>query len=56
MVEVLSVTIPAAVIGIIVTGLVMMRRGKDLEDDPEYQARLADGRLAAPATRVEPPS
>jgi len=45
MVEVLSVTIPAAVIGIIITGLVMMRWGKDLEDDPEYQARLADGRL-----------
>jgi anaerobic C4-dicarboxylate transporter DcuB len=45
MVEVLSVTIPAAVIGIILTGLVMMRWGKDLEDDPEYQARLADGRL-----------
>jgi anaerobic C4-dicarboxylate transporter DcuA/anaerobic C4-dicarboxylate transporter DcuB len=48
MVEVLSVTIPAAVIGIILTGLVMMRWGKDLEDDPEYQARLADGRLHTP--------
>src|SRR5690349_18264934 len=47
MVEVLSVTIPACVIGIIITGLVMMRWGKDLEDDPEYQARLADGRLHA---------
>ena len=47
MVEVLSVTIPAAVIGIIITGLVMMRWGKELEDDPEYQARLADGRLHA---------
>jgi anaerobic C4-dicarboxylate transporter DcuA/anaerobic C4-dicarboxylate transporter DcuB len=47
MVEVLSVTIPAAVIGIVITGLVMMRWGKELEDDPEYQARLADGRLAA---------
>ncbi len=48
MVEVLSVTIPAAVIGIIITGLFMMRWGKDLEDDPEYQARLADGRLHTP--------
>jgi anaerobic C4-dicarboxylate transporter DcuA/anaerobic C4-dicarboxylate transporter DcuB len=47
MVEVLSVTIPAAVIGMIISGLVMMRWGKELEDDPEYQARLADGRLAA---------
>jgi anaerobic C4-dicarboxylate transporter DcuB len=50
MVEVLSVTIPAAVIGIIISGLVMMRWGKELEDDPEYQARLADGRLAATET------
>ena len=54
MVEVLSVTIPAAVIGIIITGLVMMRWGKDLENDPEYQARLADGRLHAPdASNIE---
>jgi anaerobic C4-dicarboxylate transporter DcuA/anaerobic C4-dicarboxylate transporter DcuB len=47
MTEVLSVTIPAAIVGIIITGLVMMRWGKELEDDPEYQARLADGRLEA---------
>ena len=40
MVEVLSVTFPAGVIGIIVSGLVMMRCGKELDDDPEYQARL----------------
>ena len=46
MVKVLSITIPAAIVGIIVSGLIMMRKGKDLEDDPEYQARLADGRLA----------
>jgi len=45
MVEVLSVTIPAAIIGMIVSGLVMMRWGKELEDDPEYQARMRDGRL-----------
>jgi anaerobic C4-dicarboxylate transporter DcuA/anaerobic C4-dicarboxylate transporter DcuB len=29
----------------IVSGLVMMRWGKELEDDPEYQARMRDGRL-----------
>jgi len=45
MVEVLSVTVPAALIGIFLTSLLMNRVGKDLEDDPEYQARLADGRL-----------
>lgn len=45
LVKVVSVTIPAAAIGIFVSGLVMMRRGVDLEEDPEYRARLADGRL-----------
>jgi anaerobic C4-dicarboxylate transporter DcuA/anaerobic C4-dicarboxylate transporter DcuB len=45
MVEVLSVTIPAVVIGMIITSLVMMRFGKELEDDPEYQERMRDGRI-----------
>jgi len=46
MIEVLSVTIPAALIGIFLTSLVMSRKGKEMEDDEEFQARLADGRLA----------
>jgi anaerobic C4-dicarboxylate transporter DcuA len=29
------------------------RRGKELADDPEYQARLAKGEIAPPAARVE---
>jgi anaerobic C4-dicarboxylate transporter DcuA/anaerobic C4-dicarboxylate transporter DcuB len=45
MTDVLTVTIPAALIGIFLTSLVVNRLGQDLEDDPEYQARLADGRL-----------
>lgn len=45
MIKVLSVTIPAALIGIVATSLIMGRVGPELEDDPEYQARLADGRL-----------
>ena len=47
MVEVLSVTIPAALIGIFLTSLVISRFGKELEDDEEYQARVADGRLSS---------
>lgn len=46
MVEVLSVTVPAALIGIVLTSLVMNRMGKELEDDEEFQARVADGRLS----------
>lgn len=47
LVKILSVAIPAAVVGIVITSFVVNRLGCELEDDPEYQARLADGRLAA---------
>jgi anaerobic C4-dicarboxylate transporter DcuA/anaerobic C4-dicarboxylate transporter DcuB len=50
MVEVLSVTIPAALIGIVVTSMIMNRIGKELPEDPDYLARVADGRL----TEVDP--
>jgi anaerobic C4-dicarboxylate transporter DcuB len=45
MAEVLTVTIPAALIGIFVTSMIMNRIGKELTDDPDYQERIADGRL-----------
>jgi anaerobic C4-dicarboxylate transporter DcuA/anaerobic C4-dicarboxylate transporter DcuB len=48
LIKVLSVTVPAALIGLFVTSLVVGRMGSDLEDDREYQARLADGRIEAP--------
>jgi anaerobic C4-dicarboxylate transporter DcuA/anaerobic C4-dicarboxylate transporter DcuB len=48
MTDILLVTIPAAVVGIIVSGIVMNKVGKELEEDPEYQARIADGRLTPP--------
>jgi anaerobic C4-dicarboxylate transporter DcuB len=53
LVKVLSVTIPAALIGLFITSLIVGRMGSDLTDDPEYQARLADGRIQPPATGVE---
>ena len=34
----LAVAIPGAIIGIFLTSLVVRRLGKELEDDPEYQA------------------
>lgn len=42
LVSILSVTIPATLIGVIAMSLYSMRRGLELEDDPEYQARLQD--------------
>ncbi|MDM7830775.1 anaerobic C4-dicarboxylate transporter family protein [Cellulomonas edaphi] len=46
--QILSITLPACVIGIIVTSLIVNRMWKDLDDDPEVQARIAAGELAAP--------
>lgn len=42
LVSILSVTIPATLIGVIIMSLYSMRRGQDLDKDPEYQKRLAD--------------
>ncbi|MCP3943002.1 MAG: anaerobic C4-dicarboxylate transporter [Desulfobacteraceae bacterium] len=40
--SILSVTIPATLIGVIIMSLYSMRRGVELEDDPEYQRRMKD--------------
>ena len=48
--QILAITFPACVIGIIVTSLVVNRMWKDLDDDPEVQAKIASGELAPPQT------
>ena len=48
LIEILSVTFPACVIGIVVTSLLMNKMGRELADDPEVQALIASGALAAP--------
>ncbi len=40
--SILCVTIPATLLGTIILSLYSMRRGVELEDDPEYQRRMAD--------------
>src|SRR6478735_8560843 len=50
--QILAITIPACVVGIVVTALVVNRMGKELDDDPEIQARIADGRLQPRAALV----
>lgn len=40
--SILSVTIPATLIGLIAMSLYSMRRGVELKDDPEYQRRMKD--------------
>ena len=46
--QILAITIPSCVIGIVVTALVTNRMWKDLDDDPDVQARIGSGQLAAP--------
>jgi anaerobic C4-dicarboxylate transporter DcuB len=40
--QILMISIPASLCGVLVAALWSMRRGKDLDDDPEFQARIAD--------------
>lgn len=53
LVDVLLITIPASIIGIFPMALLMSRHGRDLDDDPEYQRRLAAGEIAPPAPAAE---
>jgi anaerobic C4-dicarboxylate transporter DcuA/anaerobic C4-dicarboxylate transporter DcuB len=45
--DVLLVMWPASIAGLLVAAFVMSRWGKDLEKDPEFQERLAAGRIHA---------
>ncbi len=49
LIDILKVTIPAAIVGIVLSSFVVNRLGKDLDKDPEVQARIAAGELAPPA-------
>jgi anaerobic C4-dicarboxylate transporter-like protein len=48
----LAITIPSTFLGVVIGSLSVAWRGKDLDDDPEYQKRLAAGevKLAQAAT------
>ncbi|KQW52542.1 C4-dicarboxylate ABC transporter [Nocardioides sp. Root1257] len=48
--QILAITVPACVVGIIATSLVVNRMWADLDDDPDVQARIASGELAAPGS------
>jgi len=44
--QILAITLPACLVGIVVTSLVVNRLGKNLDDDPLVQAKIASGELA----------
>jgi anaerobic C4-dicarboxylate transporter DcuA/anaerobic C4-dicarboxylate transporter DcuB len=48
--QILSITFPAALIGIIVTSIFVGRMGKDLDEDEDVQAKIAAGELGRPGT------
>jgi len=43
--QILAVTVPSCIVGIVVTALVSNRLGKDLADDPEVQEKIRAGLL-----------
>ncbi len=43
--QILAVTVPSCIVGIVVTSLVSNRLGKDLADDPEVQEKIRAGLL-----------
>ncbi len=50
LVDVLLITIPASIVGIIAMSLVIGRHGRELDDDPEYRRRLEAGEVHPPAS------
>ncbi|MFW2490163.1 anaerobic C4-dicarboxylate transporter [Clostridium chromiireducens] len=44
---ILSICVPATLIGVITSAIATMRMGKELAEDPEYQRRMAEGLIAA---------
>jgi anaerobic C4-dicarboxylate transporter DcuB len=53
--QILAITLPACIIGIVVTSLVVNRMGADLADDPEVQAKVAAGEIPAPGRQEVAP-
>ena len=50
--QVLLIMWPASIVGLFLAALVMVRHGKNLEDDPEYQRRLAEHLVKPPTEDV----
>lgn len=54
--DILKVTVPATLIGVLVGAFCSMKVGKELEDDPEYQRQLKEGMIeevTQESTRIE---
>lgn len=49
LIDIIKITLPAAIIGIVISSFVVNRLGKSIAEDPEIQAKIAAGEIAAPA-------
>jgi anaerobic C4-dicarboxylate transporter DcuA len=50
--QIMMITIPATLLGVIAGIFSVAFRGRELAEDPEYQRRLAEGKVTAPAERA----
>ncbi|WP_373811131.1 anaerobic C4-dicarboxylate transporter family protein [Porphyromonas macacae] len=50
--DILKISIPATLIGVLVGALYSMRVGKELEQDPEYLRRVKEGLMEKPAAQI----
>lgn len=48
LIDIVKVTLPAAILGIVTTSFVVRRLGKNIADDPEIQQRIKEGRIPPP--------
>jgi anaerobic C4-dicarboxylate transporter DcuA len=53
--QILMICVPSTLAGVIVAAIVSMFLGKDLKDDPEYQARLKSGAIPPAQTAAQRP-
>ena len=53
---ILMITLPATLVAVLVTSLVMLRYGKDLKDDMEYQKLLKSGMIKAAESQENRPA
>lgn len=49
--QILMITVPSSLFGVIIAALIQMHVGKELADDPEFQERLRQGLVVAPKKR-----
>lgn len=50
--DILMVSIPATLVGVLIGAVCSRKVGKELEDDPEYQRRLKEGMLEAESSKT----